>query len=159
MDGVLLLSPVSYFEDFRGNYTEIYNEAAYRAAGITDTFIQDDFSMSHKDVLRGIHGDNGTAKLVSCPSGEIYLVAVNNDPSSHQYRQWTAHTLSEDNRHQIYLPPKFGNSFLVRSDRALFHYKQTSYYGDFEQFTLKWNDPALNIDWPINNPITSERDS
>lgn len=159
LTGVLLIEPVSYFEDHRGNYTETYNEAAYHEAGINDVFVQDDFSLSRKNVLRGIHGDNGTAKLVCCPYGEIYLVAVNNDPQSDQYRRWAAFTLSENNRHQLYLPPKFGNSFLVRSEQALFHYKQTTYYGDFKQFTLKWNDPGLAIEWPIENPIMSERDS
>lgn len=159
LDGVLLIHPPTQFGDFRGQYVETYNRELYHAAGITNDFIQDDVSITKKHVLRGIHGDFVTTKMISCLVGEIYVVVVNNDPSSGQYKQWAGFTLNETNNLQVYIPPKFGNSFVVLSDVALFHYKQTTTYNREGQFTLLWNDPSLNIQWPIPNPILSQRDS
>jgi dTDP-4-dehydrorhamnose 3,5-epimerase len=158
LDGVLIIHPPTQFEDFRGDYIETYNKAIYHQAGITDDFVQDDSSMSTRHVLRGIHGDMRTVKLVSCLYGKIYLLVVNNDPDSPQFRRWQAFTLSDRNHQQIYIPAKFGNSFLVMSDTALFHYKQTSSYDRAGQFTIKWNDPAYGFWWPIAQPILSVRD-
>jgi len=109
-------------------------------------------------VLRGIHGDDKTWKLISCLYGSFYFVVVNNDPTSPQYRQWASFTLSDTNRLQVLVPPKFGNGHLVMSERAIFHYKQTTEYNRSGQFTLVWNDPSLKLWWPIQNPIVSERD-
>jgi dTDP-4-dehydrorhamnose 3,5-epimerase len=158
LDGVLQIHPPTQFEDFRGDYVETYNAELYRAAGIVDDFVQDDYSTSYRHVLRGIHGDMKTVKLISCLYGSLYVVVVNNDPESSQYRQWQSFTLSSTNRLQIYIPAKFGNSFLVMSDVALFHYKQTSYYDRPGQFTIRWNDPAYKFWWPVDRPILSERD-
>jgi dTDP-4-dehydrorhamnose 3,5-epimerase len=158
LDGVLVIHPPTQFEDFRGDYIETYNEALYREAGITDHFVQDDYSTSTRHVLRGIHGDNTTVKLVSCVFGKLYLVVVNNDPASPQYRRWQSFTLSDRNHLQVYIPAKFGNSFLVMSDIAIFHYKQTSSYNRAGQFTIKWNDPAYKFWWPVEKPILSQRD-
>jgi dTDP-4-dehydrorhamnose 3,5-epimerase len=158
LDGVLIIHPPTQFEDFRGDYIETYNKAIYHQAGITDDFVQDDSSMSTRHVLRGIHGDMRTVKLVSCLYGKIYLLVVNNDPDSPQFRRWQAFTLSDRNHQQIYIPAKFGNSFLVMSDTALFHYKQTSSYDRAGQFTIKWNDPAYGFWWPVAQPILSVRD-
>ena len=159
LEGVLLIEPLTIFEDFRGEYVELYNCTAYQAAGIQYEFVQDDISVSRKHVLRGIHGDDKTAKLISCLHGAFYLVVVNNIPDSSQYRQWTAFTLSDRNRSQVLVPPGFGNGHAVLTDIAMFHYKQTSTYDRASQFTLMWDDPALNIWWPIDNPIISQRDS
>ena len=159
LDGVLLIEPPTRFEDFRGEYVETYNQALYRAAGIGWEFIQDDVSISSRHVLRGLHGDATTAKLISCLVGKFYLVVVNNDPASAQYRQWTSFTLSEKNRLQVMVPPKFANGHLVLSDIAMFHYKQTSEYDRSGQFTLLWNDPELGLWWPIKDPIVSRRDA
>ena len=159
LDGVLLVEPPTRFEDFRGEYVETYNQALYRAAGIGWDFIQDDVSISSRHVLRGLHGDATTAKLISCLVGKFYLVVVNNDPASPQYRQWTSFTLSEKNRLQVLVPPKFANGHLVLSDTAMFHYKQTSEYDRSGQFTLLWNDPELGLWWPIKDPIVSRRDA
>jgi dTDP-4-dehydrorhamnose 3,5-epimerase len=159
LEGVLLIHPPTQFVDFRGQYVETYNRELYHAAGITDDFIQDDASLTLQNVLRGIHGDGVTTKMISCLYGEIYAVVVNNDPASAQYRQWQHFTLSDKNNVQVYIPPKFGNSFVVISSAAVFHYKQTTTYDRTGQFTLAWNDPALNITWPIDNPILSARDS
>ncbi len=158
LDGVLLVSPPTQHEDFRGSYVEIYNEEFYNQAGITTKFIQDDYSTSTQHVLRGIHGDGVTTKLISCIYGVIYVIVVNNDPTSPQYRKWKSFTLSDTNKNQVLIPPKFGNAFLVISPTAVFHYKQDTLYNRAGQFTLKWNDPAFNFWWPIRNPILSERD-
>jgi dTDP-4-dehydrorhamnose 3,5-epimerase len=109
-------------------------------------------------VLRGIHGDERTAKLVTCLHGAFYLVVVNNIAGSPQYRQWEAFTLTEHNRQQVLIPPGFGNGHLVMSDMAIFHYKQTTTYDRAAQFTLVWNDPQLGIWWPVETPILSRRD-
>lgn len=157
LDKVLLIKPDA-FEDHRGHYVEIYNEALFKEKGIDVKFIQDDISVSFKNVLRGIHGDSQTWKLISCLYGEFFLAVVNWDSSSKQYGQWETFVLSEKNKQQVLVPPKFGNGHLVLSDRAIFHYKQSTYYNRAGQFTLMWNDPKLNINWPIKDPILSKRD-
>jgi dTDP-4-dehydrorhamnose 3,5-epimerase len=159
LEGVLVVEPLTGFEDFRGHYVELYNDPAYKAAGIAHEFIQDDISISRQNVLRGIHGDRKTAKLVSCLHGAFYLVVVNNIPESPQFRKWTAFTLSDRNREQVLIPPGFGNGHAVLTETAMFHYKQTTTYDRSSQFTLQWNDPDLKIWWPIRNPIISQRDS
>jgi dTDP-4-dehydrorhamnose 3,5-epimerase len=159
LDGVLVVHPPTQHEDFRGDYVEIFNEDLYRSAGITDHFVQDDYATSGRHVLRGIHGDAKTVKLISCIHGTIYVIVVNNDPASPQFRKWQPFTLSDRNRLQVYIPAKFGNAYLVMTDTAVFHYKQTTYYDRPGQFTIKWNDPAYNFWWPIKEPIVSERDS
>lgn len=157
LEGVLLITP-DVFNDHRGSYVESYNIAEYTAAGIPQLFVQDDFSISEKNVLRGIHGDNKTWKLVSVPQGVVDLVVVNWDNQHPQYKQWQNFWLDEHHYQQVLIPPKFGNGHLVLSHFAIFHYKQTTYYDPSSQFTIPWNDPELAIDWAVKNPITSERD-
>tara|TARA_Y100000310_G_scaffold335234_1_gene416751 strand:- start:60 stop:557 length:498 start_codon:yes stop_codon:yes gene_type:complete len=147
------------FEDHRGQYVETFNKALYEEFGINIGFVCDDISVSDKNVLRGIHGDDKTWKLISCLYGKFYLVVLNNDSHSSQYGQWESFVLSDTNRKQILVPPKFGNGHLVLSDKAIFHYKQSEYYNREGQFTIKWNDSRHKIWWPINNPILSRRDS
>jgi len=159
LEGVLSIRPSTNFEDFRGSYVEIYNKKLFQDAGLTQDFIQDDISTSHRNVLRGIHGDSKTWKLVSCLKGSFYLVVVNNDSSSPEFGKWEGFTLSDVNRTQVLIPPKFGNGHLVLSESAIFHYKQTTDYDRAGQFTLLWNDPKLNISWPTDNPTLSRRDS
>ncbi len=159
LKGVKKILPPTIFEDYRGTYVEIYNEKIYKDNGITQNFIQDDISTSRKNVLRGIHGDDCTWKLISCLSGAFYLVVVNNDKDSDQYKKYESFTLSESNRVQILIPPKFGNGHLVLTESAIFHYKQSTDYARDKQFTIRWNDPNYNIRWPIENPILSFRDS
>lgn len=157
LNGVLLIKP-DIFEDFRGNYTEVYNREQYKKNGITDDFIQDDLSTTYKNVLRGMHGDPKTAKLVQCAYGRIYQVVLNCDQNSDQFGQWQSFILSHENRFQVYIPPMYGNGFYVLSDVAVYNYKQTTVYGEAKQFTYKWNDPSFNIVWPCDDPILSERD-
>ena len=146
------------FEDFRGQYVETYNENDYKKKGIDVHFVQDDISLSSRHVLRGIHGDSETWKLVSCLHGRFYLVVVNCDNSSKDFGKWQAFMLSERNREQVLIPPRHGNAHLVLSDWAIFHYKQSTYYDRSKQFSYKWDEPKFNIWWPIRNPILSQRD-
>jgi dTDP-4-dehydrorhamnose 3,5-epimerase len=159
LDGVRLITPPTIFEDFRGSYVELYNDDLYRKGGIDVPFVQDDISVSTRHVLRGIHGDAETWKLISCLHGKFYLVVVNWDERSPQYRQWESFVLSDQNRLQVLIPPKFGNGHLVLSETAIFHYKQSTYYNRAGQFTVLWNDPALKIWWPVADPIVSRRDA
>ncbi|MEW5911536.1 MAG: dTDP-4-dehydrorhamnose 3,5-epimerase family protein [Thermodesulfobacteriota bacterium] len=149
---------VDCFEDHRGVYVETYNEQEYRNAGIDVDFIQDDISVSSKHVLRGLHGDQSTWKLISCLLGKFYLVVLNMDKESDQYGQWDSFVLSDRDYTQVLVPPKFANGHLVLSEKAIFHYKQSSYYHPEDQFTIKWNDPEYKIWWPIDKPILSQRD-
>lgn len=159
LEGVLLIYPPTVFKDFRGEYVETYNKDLYHKNGIDINFIQDDISYSKKNVLRGIHGDQKTWKLISCLFGEFYLMVVNNDPNSKQYMKSISFILSDKNRYQVLVPPKFGNGHLVLSDECIFHYKQSTYYDREGQFTILWNDLKYNLDWPSSKPILSERDS
>lgn len=159
LDGVIIIVPPTRFEDFRGSYVETYNEEIYKYAGIHQRFIQDDVSISRHNVLRGIHGDTRTWKLVSCLFGSIYLIVVNNDLNSSSYRQWASFTLSDKNNLQVLIPPNFGNGHLVLSESAIFHYKQTTDYDRDTQFTIKWDDPNFNFWWPTWSPLVSLRDS
>ena len=117
--------------------------------------------MSKKNVLRGLHGDNKTWKLVSCPYGKFLLVVVNCDKESRNYLKWKSWTLSQENGIQILIPPNYANGHLCLSDTCLFHYK-LSYKGSYldanQQFSMRWNDPKLNINWKIKKPILSSRD-
>jgi dTDP-4-dehydrorhamnose 3,5-epimerase len=120
LSGVMRIELES-FSDHRGKYTETYNEDAYKRAGIDVHFIQDDISFSKKNVLRGIHGDQETYKLVSCLHGSFVLIVVNNDSESEEYKKWITFNLSGDDEIQILIPPKFGNGHFVTSDDAIFH--------------------------------------
>ena len=159
LDGVIEISPSTNFEDFRGSYVEIYNEQLFESAGIDTDFVQDDISESRRNVLRGIHGDFETWKLISCLKGAFYLLVVDNRPDSETYMQWKSFTMSDRNRKQILVPPGCGNGHLVLTETAIFHYKQSTYYNRDSQFTILWNDPAFNFWWPIGRPILSRRDS
>jgi len=157
LEGVLQIK-LDVFEDFRGEYVETYNEALYSKYGIDVKFIQDDISISSRHVLRGIHGDSTTWKLISCLHGRFYLLVVNADTRCEDFGKWQSFVLSDKNRMQVLVPPRHGNAHLVLSETAIFHYKQSTYYDRSKQFTYKWNDPRFNIWWPIDNPILSERD-
>lgn len=157
LDGVLLIKPY-VFEDHRGEFVETYNEELYRKSGIDVQFVQDDISVSSRNVLKGIHGDAETWKLVSCLYGKFYLVVVNCDVNSESFGKWQSFVLSDVNRLQVLIPPNYGNGHLVLSDKAIFHYKQSTYYDPAHQFTYKWDDPKFNIWWPVRNPILSQRD-
>ena len=119
------------------------------------------FTRSRKNVLRGLHGDNVTWKNITCVSGEIYLVVVDNRPESVNYLKWESYIISERNHLSVLVPPNFVNAHLCLSEECLFHYTQ-AYSHDYvdwqDQNTLKWNDERIGIEWPIINPILNWRD-
>ena len=158
LNGVLKIK-LDKFTDFRGKYLEIFNKKLFQKTQKKIKFIQDDISISKKNVLRGIHGDNKTWKLITCLYGKFILVVINYDKKSRDYLKYEKFVLSDKNDLQILVPPKFGNGHYVLSKKAIFHYKQNTYYNRDLQFTLKWNDPNLGINWPKNiRPILSLRD-
>ena len=147
----------SSFKDHRGYYWTSWK------TNINDKikFKHDKFSLSKKNVLRGLHGDNKTWKLISCPYGKFRLIVVNCIKKSKDYLKWKSWILSHDNGVQILVPPYYANGHLCLSKECLFHYK-LSYRGLYidadKQFSLRWNDPKLNINWRIKRPILSSRD-
>lgn len=159
LPGVLKIINRGSFEDYRGFYGEIYRKKEYLEAGIKVEFIEQDFSLSHRNVLRGLHGDPKTWKLISCPYGAFYLVVLNYDENSSYFGKWESFILSPHEGFQVLIPPMHANGHLILSDWAIFHYNQSEYYIDgSNQFSVRWNDSRFNISWPIVNPILSARD-
>ena len=163
LPGVLLFEH-ECFEDFRGTYEEIYNKEKFDKAcneylGHTIDFKENNCAISSKHVLRGLHGDNRTWKLITCLKGSYYIVVLNYDEKSEDFGKWQSFVLSDRNKKQILVPPFHVHGYLVMTNKSIFHYKQSCIYqGIKQQFTIKYNDPRFNIWWPINNPILSERD-
>ena len=147
----------SAFKDHRGYYWSSWKKKSFKNIN----FKHDKFSLSKKNVLRGLHGDYKTWKLVSCPYGKFLLVVVDFNRNSKNFLKWKSWTLSHKNGVQILIPPNYANGHLCLSNECLFHYK-LSYHGLYidakDQFSLRWNDPKINIKWGIKNPILSSRD-
>lgn len=159
INGLLLIKP-DVFEDSRGTYVQLYDSIEYEKILPEGTiFVQDDYSYSSQNVLRGIHGDLDTSKLISIVYGHVYDVVIDNRPDSSTYKVWQSFDLSRENAHQLFIPAGCGNGMYVFSREAVFHYKQTSHYRKDIQFTIKWNDSTYNIHWPMLSPILSDRDS
>ncbi len=154
-DEVKIIKP-DIFTDYRGDLWTLWKEGDFEKK-----FNHDKVSTSRRGVLRGIHGDFKSSKLVSCLYGELYFVIVDNRPESKNYLKWDSIILDDKTRKMVLLPPGFGNGFVVMSHKSVFHYKW-SYPGEYpdveDQFTIKWNDNRLNINWPIANPILQLRD-
>jgi dTDP-4-dehydrorhamnose 3,5-epimerase len=160
IDGVMIIEP-SVSSDSRGTLWTSYRDIDNILPNSLK-FVHDKFSESKKNVLRGIHGDDKTWKLVTSVYGEIYQVVVDNRKSSPTYMQWEKFIINKDHQSLILVPPGVGNAYYVLSEHAVYHYK-LSYVGKYndvnKQFTLRWDDVNLNIDWPIDTPILSSRDS
>jgi dTDP-4-dehydrorhamnose 3,5-epimerase len=158
--GVLLIEPVVH-GDARGFFIETFNAERYGKAGITETFVQDNISRSKKGTLRGLHLQNPHAqgKLVSVLEGAVYDVAVDLRVGSKTFGQWYGTELSAENRRQLYVPPGFGHGFCVTSEFATFAYKCTDVYHPECEVAVAYNDPTLNIEWPISDPILSNKDA
>ena len=147
----------SIFKDHRG-----YLWTSWQNKKIKIIFNHDKFSISKKNVLRGLHGDNKTWKLVSCVYGKVFFVVVNCNKKSKEYYKYSSFILEPKKNEQILIPPNFANGFLCLSKNCVFHYK-LSYKGKYfdveDQFVIKWNDPELNIRWPkTKRLIQSSRD-
>ena len=150
------------FGDERGFFLETFQLSRYaEEAGITLPFVQDNHSRSSKGVLRGLHFQikKPQGKLVRVVKGEVYDIAVDIRPDSNTFGQWEGVILSEENKKQLWVPPGFAHGFLVLSDVADFEYKCTDYYDPSDEGSILWSDPDLKIDWPMLNPILSEKDS
>lgn len=158
LDEVLLLTP-SMFRDHRGTYVETYNIDDYLINGIDVRFVRDDISTSAKNVLRGIHYDEKTWKLIQCMFGRIFFVVADMRKDSRNYLKWISFILDDVSRQQVLVPPGFGNGHLVLSDSCIFHYKMSEYYDPANERGVKWDDPKLGILWPVNDPVLSEKDS
>ena len=156
---VRLLKP-KVFEDPRGFFLESYNQADYEALGIPGSFVQDNHSRSQKNTLRGMHAQlkRPQGKLVRVVQGEVFDVVVDIRPKSATYKKWVGFILSDRNFHQCYVPPGFAHGFCVLSETAEFEYKVTDYYDPSSELRLLWNDPDINIRWPITNPTLSAKD-
>lgn len=159
---VVLIQP-SIFGDSRGFFFESFNQRAFNEATGTDhRFVQDNHSRSAKGVLRGLHYQiqQPQGKLVRVVRGAVLDVAVDLRRSSPTFGQWVGEELSEDNHHQLWVPPGFGHGFVVLSDVAEFLYKTTDYYAPAHERCIVWNDPTLAIDWKLAQPpVLSTKDA
>lgn len=150
-----------FFHDERGFFIESYHKLRYAKYGIHDEFLQDNHSGSRRGVLRGFHYQDDSApmgKLVRCLFGEILDVAVDLRVGSPTFGQWVGVELTAANKRQVMVPQGFGHAFLALSESAEVLYKCTGYYTPAAEGTVAWNDPEINVDWPIAEPIVSTRD-
>jgi dTDP-4-dehydrorhamnose 3,5-epimerase len=160
IEGCLIIEP-KVFEDSRGFFLETYRAERYREMlNIELPFVQDNHSRSHIGVLRGLHFQKTKpqGKLVRVVRGEVFDVAVDIRPDSPTFRQWQGVYLSEQNKRQLWVPPGLAHGFVVISQIADLEYKCTDYYDPADEACLAWDDPTLNIEWPINDPMLSDKD-
>ena len=159
LEGVLLIEPTVHL-DSRGRFFESYEKEKYRALGICEDFVQDNQSLSNKNVLRGLHYrvDPEQSKLVRVVKGEVFDVVVDIRKSSSTFGKWQSFILSSTNYLQLYVPVGFAHGFCVLSDTAEFLYKVSEYYSAEKEKGIIWNDPDIRIDWPISDPVLSDKD-
>jgi len=157
---VLLLEP-KVFGDPRGFFMESWNRQTFADLGLDLDFVQDNHSRSARGVLRGLHYqlDQPQGKLVRVTSGAVFDVAVDLRRSSPHFGQWTGHELSAENQRMLWVPPGFGHGFLVLSDSADFLYKTTAYYAPQWDRGIRWDDPEIGVQWPLElAPTLSGKD-
>jgi dTDP-4-dehydrorhamnose 3,5-epimerase len=159
LPGVVVIEP-QVFGDARGFFYESYNEAKYRAAGIDRAFVQSNVSRSARGVLRGLHYQwpNPQGKLVSVLEGEVYDVAVDIRRGSPTFGQSAAVMLTAENHRHFWIPEGFAHGFCVVSEFATFTYQCTALYDPSADAGIRWNDAALAIDWPVAEPLLSDKD-
>jgi len=160
---VLLIEP-KVFGDARGFFFESYNRSACKqATGLDIDFVQDNHSKSSKGVLRGLHYQllpKAQGKLVRVVQGEVFDVAVDIRKNSPTFGKWVGEILSSENKRQLWIPPGFAHGFVTLSDTAEFLYKATDYYAPEYERCIRWNDPALGIDWQLDGkPLVSAKDA
>jgi dTDP-4-dehydrorhamnose 3,5-epimerase len=160
LPGVLIIEPQIY-QDQRGLFFESYQAERYREAGLSAPFVQDNCSHSAKGVLRGLHYQllHPQSKLVSVAAGEVFDVCLDIRRGSPTFGQWFSQTLSAHNHWQMFIPAGFAHGFCVTSEAAIFTYKCTNFYAPGDEYSIRWNDPALGIDWPIDSPLLSDKDA
>ena len=160
LPGVLLIEP-EVFKDDRGFFLEIYHLEKYLATGMDKPFVQDNHSHSCRGTLRGLHYQlkNPQGKLVYVIRGEIFDVAVDIRRGSSTFGQWTGTILSEKNKRQLFIPEGFAHGLCVISETADVVYKCTDLYAPGDEYGILWSDPVIGIDWPVENPLLSEKDA
>ena len=161
IEGLVIVEP-KVFGDHRGFFMESWSDRAFAEAGLNYTFVQDNHSSSTvKGTLRDIHfqrGDKAQAKLVRCVRGRVLDVAVDLRPGSPTYKKWVAVELSEENKRMVMIPRGFGHGFVTLTDNVEFLYKADNPYAPESEGGIRWNDPELNIDWGLQNPVLSDKD-
>ncbi len=160
LDGLYLLKPAIY-EDSRGYFFESYREKYLNKQGLNATFVQDNISSSVKGVIRGLHYQvepAAQAKLIMVTKGKIVDIAVDIRTSSPTYKKFEAVELDDQNHHQLFIPKGFAHGFAVLSEQAIISYKCSSYYNPSFERGIRWDDPDLNINWKIKNPVLSNKD-
>lgn len=146
------------FKDFRGKYLETFNKNFYKKHKLKNKFIQDDFSYSKKNVLRGFHGDNKTWKIFTCIYGKVQFAFINNIKNSKKFGEIVSFIVDENSHKGFIIPPNFGSAHLVLSERSIIHYKQSTLYGETKQFTVSYKTKYKNFRWMSKQPILSKRD-
>jgi dTDP-4-dehydrorhamnose 3,5-epimerase len=160
LPGVILIEP-DVHRDPRGYFLETYHEEKYRDGGIPVRLVQDNHSHSVKGTLRGLHAQvrRAQGKLVRAVDGEMFDVAVDIRRGSPHFGRWVGVHLSGDNFRQLYIPPGFAHGFCVLSAEVNVEYKCTDFYSRADEIGIAWNDPAIGIEWPLQQPIISEKDA
>ena len=160
LPGAVVIEP-RVFGDARGFFYESYNEAKYRDAGIDRRFVQSNVSRSARGVLRGLHYQwpNPQGKLVSVLEGEVFDVAVDIRRGSPTFGQWAGVMLTEANHRHFWVPEGFAHGFCVLSEHAIFTYQCTALYDPKADAGICWNDAAIGVDWPITDPLLSDKDA
>ncbi|PZN92115.1 MAG: dTDP-4-dehydrorhamnose 3,5-epimerase [Alphaproteobacteria bacterium] len=161
LPGVLLITPRVLGDD-RGFFLESWNARAFADAGLDLAFVQDNHSRSAKGVLRGLHYqlDNPQGKLVRVTQGSVFDVAVDLRRSSPHFGKWVGIELSDANKAMLWVPPGFAHGFVVTSASADFQYKCTSLYEPADEHCIRWDDPEIGIDWPLDmDPLVSAKDA
>jgi dTDP-4-dehydrorhamnose 3,5-epimerase len=157
IDGVVLIDPTVHGDE-RGFFLETFRADEMAHLGIDVEFVQENHSRSGAGVLRGIHMQRGQAKLVRCARGRIFDVAVDLRPDSPTYRRWEGYELDDADHRQLFIPDGFGHGFCVVSDTADVLYRVSSYYDPELETGVAWDDPEIAVDWPVSEPVLSERD-
>jgi dTDP-4-dehydrorhamnose 3,5-epimerase len=159
LEGVVLLEPQVHGDE-RGFMVETYSRDAWAELGVGVEFVQHNHSRSAQGTLRGLHfqTEPGQAKLVRCPRGRVFDVAVDLRRASPTYGQWEGHVLDDESHHQLFVPAGFGHGFAVLSEVADVAYQLSSLYDPATEAGIAWNDPDIGVEWPVDKPLLSERD-
>jgi len=160
LPGVILVEPTVHRDD-RGFFLESFHARKYADAGIDVTFVQDNHSRSGRGTLRGLHlqHPHGQAKLVRVIHGSVFDVAVDVRVGSPHFGQWVGFELSAESQNQLFIPAGFAHGFAVTSDTADFEYKCSDFYTPTAEIVVRWDDPAIGIEWPVEGPTLSARDA
>ena len=156
-EGLILFKPRLH-QDERGAFYESWRHEDYKKRGIREDLIQDNVSISKKNVIRGLHFQKDQGQIVTITWGTIFDVVVDIRPESKTYKKYFSILLDAKDPQQLYMPPGFAHGFCVLSDIAIINYKCTQYYNPNDEGGIVWNDPSIGIDWPVESPVISQKD-